>query len=130
MFSFLLFLLHPFGLGAWVKPCSIFLSRCNKGQIRTLIVILEERRTIKMAKAASYMRNVGKSLGYSLINEIKNSNPAIASFSNNNSEAIRATYNAIAHMNKTVQSVASKILDSKYGELGKYALQNIKEDRS
>ena len=81
-----------------------------------------------MAKAASYMRNVGKSLGYSLINEIKNSNPAIASFSSNNSEAIRATYNAIAHMDKTVQSVASKILDSKAGELGKYALQNIKED--
>lgn len=79
-------------------------------------------------KAATYMRNVGRSIGYSMIKEIKDANPAITAFSQNNAEIMKDTYGAITHLRRTASSITSKVLDSEYGELGKTALNNIKED--
>ena len=78
--------------------------------------------------AATYLRNVGKSVGYSMIKEIKNNAPAMSAFSSNNSDAIKSTYSAIRHMDKTVSRISTKVLESEYGEVGRYALKNIKED--
>lgn len=80
------------------------------------------------ARALSYVKNVGKSIGYSLIDEIKESNPAIAAFSQTNASIMKDTYTAIKHLDTTVSDVSQKVLSSKYGELGKSALDNIKED--
>ena len=78
--------------------------------------------------AATYLRNVGKSVGYSMIKEIKNNTPAMSAFSSNNSDAIKSAYSAIRHMDKTVSRISTKVLESEYGEVGRYALKNIRED--
>lgn len=78
--------------------------------------------------AATYLRNVGKSVGYSMIKEIKDNTPAMSAFASNHSEAIKSAYSAIRHMDKTVSKISTKVLESQYGEVGKYALKNIKED--
>lgn len=78
--------------------------------------------------AVTYLRNVGKSVGYSMIKEIKNNTPAMSAFSSNNSDVIKSAYSAIRHMDKTVSRVSTKVLESEYGEVGRYALKNIKED--
>lgn len=80
------------------------------------------------ARAASYMKNITKSVGYSAIEVLKDCNPTITSFTSNNSDALKETYNAIAHLDKTIGTFGSDILDSKAGQLGKKAMSNIKED--
>ena len=77
---------------------------------------------------ATYAKNVAKSIGYSVIDEIKNSNPAIRGFAETNADVMKDTYHAITHMKQTVSSLSQSVLDSKAGALGKQAISNIKED--
>lgn len=83
---------------------------------------------MKTNTIATYTKNVAKSIGYSVIDEIKNSNPAIKAFGENNADVMKSTYHAITHMKQTVSSLSQSILDSKAGALGKQAVSNIKED--
>ena len=78
--------------------------------------------------AATYLKNIGKSVGYSMIDTIKDSAPAMTAFASNNGDAIKSTYQAIRHMDKTVKQMKVKILQSEYGDVGRYALANIKDD--
>ena len=77
---------------------------------------------------ATYAKNVAKSIGYSVIDEIKNSNPAIRGFAETNADVMKDTYHAITHMKQSVSSLSQSVLDSKAGALGKQAISNIKED--
>lgn len=83
---------------------------------------------IPKTKALSYAKNVGKSISYSVIDQIKESNPVITGFVNTNKDTIKSVYNAIAHVDKTYGSITQELMDSKYGELGAHALQYVKED--
>ena len=83
---------------------------------------------MKTNTIATYTKNVAKSIGYSVIDEIKNSNPAIKAFGENNADVMKSTYHAITHMKQTVSLLSQSILDSKAGALGKQAVSNIKED--
>ena len=76
----------------------------------------------------SYAKNVGKSLGYSLIDEIKDANPVITGFTSNNADTIKQIYHSVTHLDKIISKTTKDLIDSEYGELGKYAIQNIKED--
>lgn len=78
--------------------------------------------------AATYLKNIGKSVGYSMIDTIKDSAPAMTAFASNNGDAIKSTYQAIRHMDKTAKQMKVKILQSEYGDVGRYALANIKDD--
>ena len=83
---------------------------------------------MKTNTIAPYTKNVAKSIRYSVIDEIKNSNPAIKAFGENNADVMKSIYHAITHMKQTVSLLSQSILDSKAGALGKQAVSNIKED--
>lgn len=79
-------------------------------------------------KMMSYAINVGKSVSYSAIDAIKESNPAITGFIETNKDPIKSAYNAIAHADKVYTSLTTQLMESKYGEFGRNALKNVKED--
>lgn len=78
--------------------------------------------------AIKYISNVGKSVVYSTVDHIKNSNPAITGFVDTNNDLLKASYDSITHIRRTAQSTANKIMDSRYGDIAKKGFANIKED--
>lgn len=78
--------------------------------------------------AIKYISNVGKSVVYSTVDHIKNSNPAITGFVDTNNDILKSSYDAITHIRSTAQSTANKLMDSRYGDIAKKGFANIKED--
>lgn len=78
--------------------------------------------------AIKYLSNVGKSVAYSTIDQVKKMNPAITSFSSTNAETLRTTYDAITHLKQYSKKVKNNVLDSQYGKAAIKARDNLFED--
>lgn len=81
-----------------------------------------------MANALSYIRNVGKSVGYMSINVAKEMNPTIKGFSDTNSDIRKDMYLSVKSLKKKAREMPSKIMESKYTEFGSTFLRNLKND--
>ena len=78
--------------------------------------------------AIKYLSNVGKSIAYSTIDQVKEMNPAINSFKSTNADTLKSTYDAITHLNTTAKKVKDNVLDSVYGKAAIKARDNLFED--
>lgn len=81
-----------------------------------------------MANAITYLGNVGKSIAYSAVDEIKNLNPAITSFKDTNSDVAKSAYSSIKNLKAMTKQLSAKVMESDYADLGKDLLENMKED--
>lgn len=79
-----------------------------------------------MANAIKWITNVGKSVSYSLIDELKASNPTLSSFKDDNGDTIKSIYNTIKMTD--IKGIANNLSENKYFKLGQETLQNLKED--
>ena len=78
--------------------------------------------------AVKYITNVGKSIMYSTVDHLKDANPALAGFKDTNEDILKASYDSITHIKRTSQNMAGKFMDSRYGQLVKNGLSNVKQD--
>ena len=78
--------------------------------------------------AIKYLSNVGKSIAYSTVDQVKEMNPAITSFASTNAEVLRSSYDAITHMKQTVKKTKADFLESDYGKIAVKAKNNLFED--
>lgn len=81
-----------------------------------------------MANAITYLGNVGKSIAYSAVDEIKNLNPAITSFKDTNSDVAKSAYSSIKNLKAMTKQLSAKVMESEYADLGRDLLDNMKED--
>ena len=78
--------------------------------------------------AIKYLSNVGRSVAYSTIDQVKQMNPAITSFSSTNAEVMRSTYDAIIHLRQHAKRIKVNVLESDYGKAAIKAKDNLFED--
>lgn len=76
----------------------------------------------------TYISNIGKSVVYSSIDQVKSLNPAITSFYEDNQEAFKTGYNAITHLKKTIKDTSDQIMNSPAFDLAKKFKDNAWED--
>lgn len=82
-----------------------------------------------MANIISYTRNLTKSIKYSAIDVMKDMNPVVTGFYNNNQSIFKETYRAIKDIKGYVsESEYSSNVQSKVGGLAKDFYTNLKED--
>lgn len=65
-------------------------------------------------KASSYIKNVGKSLGYATIDVLKEYNPIVTSFIENNKDITAAAYKEIKQLNSTMAKMKNSTKSNKY----------------
>lgn len=78
--------------------------------------------------AIKYLSNVGKSIAYSTVDQVKEMNPALTSFASTNAEVLRTTYDAVTHLKQTVKKTKGDFLESDYGKIAVKAKNNLFED--
>lgn len=78
--------------------------------------------------AIKYISNVGRSMGYAVVDQLKDMNPAIESFKDTNEDTLKTTYQAIRNIKSITKSSTEKLVNSKYGELAKTAKNNLFDD--
>ena len=83
-----------------------------------------------MANAITYLGNVGRSIAYSAVDEVKNLNPALTSFMETNADTTKSVYSSIKNLKTTAKRLSTQVMESDYADLGKDLLSNIKEDIS
>jgi len=81
-----------------------------------------------MPNIVSYTRNLTKSVKYATIDVMKEMNPVFTSFYENNSDVLKATYNAIADIKGTIQNIKDSDTVSKVGGLARLYYANLKSD--
>ena len=79
--------------------------------------------------ALTYIRNVGKSIGYASIDVLKEKNPVITNFMETNGSVISDTYKTIRSLKQSIRSLQNKeYLDTELGKFGKTYLDNLMSD--
>lgn len=78
--------------------------------------------------AIKYLSNVGRSVAYSTVDQVKQMNPAITSFSSTNAETMRSAYDAITHLKQHARKIKTNVLESDYGKAAIKAKENLFED--
>lgn len=79
-----------------------------------------------MPNAVKWIANVGKSLGYSMIDELKELNPTIKSFKEDNEDFAKSLYSTIT--SKDIKDGKEKLSENKYFKLAKDTIDNLKND--
>ena len=81
-----------------------------------------------MANAITYIKNVGKSIGYASIEVFKEKNPVFADFADTNGELVTEMYKSIRDLKKTIKNLPNKIMESEYGKFAETYKNNLLED--
>lgn len=81
-----------------------------------------------MANAITYIKNVGKSIGYVSFEALKDINPVFADFAETNGELATDMYKSVRDLKKNAKESPNKVMNSKYGVFGKEYLENLKSD--
>jgi len=81
-----------------------------------------------MASALKYIKNIGKSVTYASMDVFKEMNPVFNDFAQTNGELAGDMYKAIKNIKKNAKDIPSKVMNSKYGEFGRTAIDNIFDD--
>ena len=81
-----------------------------------------------MANALTYIRNVGKSIGYVSIDVLKEKNPVFHDFAETNGELASDMYKSVRDLKKNIKDLPNKIMESEYGKFGKTYLDNLFSD--
>ena len=81
-----------------------------------------------MANAMTYIANLGKSVTYSTIDRLKNMNPALTDFADQNEELGRVLYESVKDFKGTSRKAAKYISQSSVGEFAKEYKKAFFED--
>lgn len=81
-----------------------------------------------MANAITYIKNVGKSIGYASVSVFKEKNPVFADFAETNGELVTDMYKSVKDLKKNIKRLPEKIMESEYGQFGKTYLENLMDD--
>lgn len=81
-----------------------------------------------MANAITYIKNVGKSIGYASVSVFKEKNPVFADFAETNGELMVDMYKSVKDLKKNIKRLPEKIMESEYGQFGKTYLENLMDD--
>ena len=81
-----------------------------------------------MANAITYIRNVGKSIGYASVDVLKEKNPVFHDFAETNGELMSDMYKSIKDLKKNIKDLPNKIMESEYGKFGQTYLDNLMSD--
>ena len=81
-----------------------------------------------MANAVKWITNVGKSISYSLIDELKASNETLASLGSTGKDAYSSIYTTIKKGSGNFKDIGKTISENKYVKIGKDAIDNLKSD--
>ena len=81
-----------------------------------------------MANAVKWITNVGKSISYSLIDELKASNETLASLGSTGKDAYSSIYTTIKNGSGNFKDIGKTISENKYVKIGKDAIENLKSD--
>ena len=81
-----------------------------------------------MANAVKWITNVGKSISYSLIDELKASNETLASLGSTGKDAYSSIYTTIKNGSGNFKDIGKTISENKYVKIGKDAIDNLKSD--
>ena len=84
--------------------------------------------TQRLGKVASYLKNVGKSVGYATIEVMKGTNPSMAEFADTNRELFKEVYSATVNYKQTLKKAEVSIKRSKLYTAADTGLKAIKED--
>lgn len=79
-----------------------------------------------MANMFTYLSNIGKSIKYSTIDVVKDMNPAIKTFKEDNADVSKSIYNTIKQVKSN--GVSNELKSNKYVSLVNTAFSNAKED--
>ncbi len=79
-----------------------------------------------MPNPVTWITNVGKSIGYSMMDRIEEANPTIKSFKDDNKELFSSVKTLTKF--KGMKDVSSSLEDNKYFKLAKDSIDNLKED--
>ena len=79
--------------------------------------------------ALTYIRNVGKSIGYASIDVLKEKNPVITNFMETNGTVISDTYKTIRNLKKSIRSLQNReYLETEFGKFGQTYINNLMSD--
>lgn len=81
-----------------------------------------------MASAFKYISNLGKSVAYSTMDRVKDMNPSIAAFSEQNAELGKALYASVKDIRGTIQKGKKYVVESSIGEFGREYKKAFFED--
>ena len=81
-----------------------------------------------MANAVTYIKNVGKSIGYASFDVAKDMVPVFHDFAETNGELVTDMYKSIRNIKKKVKDSPNKIMNTKYGQFGKTFKDNLFSD--
>ena len=79
-----------------------------------------------MPNAVKWIANVGKSLGYSMIDELKTLNPTLKAFKEDNEDFAKSLYTTVN--SKDIKEANNKLSENQYFKLAKDAIDNLKSD--
>ena len=81
-----------------------------------------------MANAMTYIANLGKSVTYSTVDRLKNMNPALSDFADQNEELGRVLYESVKDFKGTTKKAAKYVSESAVGEFAKEYKKAFFED--
>ena len=81
-----------------------------------------------MANAFTYVRNVGRSVGYASFEVLKQKNPVFHDFAETNGELATDMYRSMKDLKKNIKELPNKIMESQYGQFAKTYKDNLFED--
>lgn len=81
-----------------------------------------------MPNAITYIKNVGKSVGYASFDIAKKTIPVFNEFAETNGELASDMYKSVRNLKKKVKDAPNKVMNSKYGQFGTTLIDNLKSD--
>ena len=81
-----------------------------------------------MANAITYIKNVGKSVGYASFDVVKEMTPVFSDFAETNGQLMTDMYKSLRSLKIKSRKLPKYILDSEYGKFGKTYLDNLVSD--
>ena len=82
-----------------------------------------------MANAVTYIRNVGKSIGYASIDVFKEKNPIIKDFTETNGSVLSDTYKTVRNLKKNAQYFRNReYMETEYGKFAQTYFDNLVSD--
>ena len=77
---------------------------------------------------ASYIANIGKSIGYVAVEKVQEKMPAMKEFADSNSEIFKTIYHDVRYFNQTYQRTLKTFQSSKVYEAGTILKDSLMED--
>ena len=79
-----------------------------------------------MPNPVKWITNVGKSISYSFIDEMKELNPALASFKEDNGDFVKSVKSTISI--KSIKDSSKNLSSNEYFSIAKDTINNLKSD--